>query len=132
EAGERALALQQQLQVALGSKLRERDPEQFRDAVAAMAQQAGAESIYVDAQVLNQLPREVLERLSGVSEQMADALAANAPAELKIADVLTVAPGTGLEQVLAQNMRATPDALTALEATQAGDHAQQLLAKGPQ
>lgn len=132
EAGERAAGLQQQLQVALQSKLRERDPEQFRDAVAEMARQAGAESIYVDAQVLNQLPREVLEQLSGVQAQLADALATNAPVELRIADVLTVAPGTGLEQVVAQNMRATPDALTATEAAQAGEQAQQLLAQEAQ
>lgn len=132
EAGERAAMLQEQLQVALQSKLRERDPAQFREAVAAMAQQAGAESIYVDAQVLNQLPREVLEQFPGVTEQMADALATNAPLELKIADVLTVAPGTGLEQVLAQNMRATPEALTAAEAAQAGEQAQQMLAQEAQ
>lgn len=66
------------------------------------------------------------------SSQVPDALATNTPVELKIADVLTVAPGTGVEQVLAQNMRATPDALTSLEAAEAGQQAQQMIAQEAQ
>lgn len=132
DAGQQAVLFEQQLQAAMQSKLRERDPEQFREAVAAMTQATGNDTIYVDAAVLNQMPREVLAQLTGVEEQLADALATNGVVELKLADVLTVAPGTGLEQVLAQNMRAAPDALTAAEATQAGQEAQQLLAQQAQ
>ena len=127
EAGQQALAVQKLLEMSAQSKLRERDPAQFRDAVAEMARQAGTESVFIDAAVLNQLPPEVQQQLPGLAEQLADALAANSTVELKLADVLAVAPGTGAEQTLVDNIRMTPDALTAAEATAAGQEAQTLL-----
>ncbi|AOS80267.1 hypothetical protein Q5W_15460 [Hydrogenophaga sp. PBC] len=127
EAGQQALAVQQLLEMSAQSRLRERDPAQFREAVAEMARQAGTESVFVDAAVLNQLPPEIQQQLPGLAEQLADALAANSTVELKLADVLAVAPGSGVEQTLVDNIRMAPDALTAAEATAAGQEAQTLL-----
>ncbi|MBT9467220.1 hypothetical protein [Hydrogenophaga sp.] len=127
DAGQQALAMQQLLQSATQSKLRERDPAQFRDTMAEMARQAGTESVYVDAAVLNQMPPEVLQQMPGLAEQLADALAANSTVELKLADVLTVMPGSGLEQTLIDNLRMSPDAMTSAEAKTAGQEAQSLL-----
>lgn len=127
EAGQQALNLQQLLEMASQSKLRERDPAQFRAALTEMAQQAGTESVFVDAAVLNQLPPEVQQQIPGLAEQLADALAANSTVELSLADVLTVVPGSGAEQTLVDNIRMTADALSPAEAKVAGEEAQALL-----
>lgn len=127
EAGQQAIAMQQLLATAAQSKLRERDPAQFRETMAEMARQAGTESVYIDAAVLNQMPPEVLQQVPGLAEQLADALATNSAVEVKLADVLTAVPGTGLEQAVVNNVRMSPDALTATEAQAAAQEAQGLI-----
>lgn len=127
DVGQQALALQQLMQSAAQSKLRERDPVQFREAITEMSRDAGTETVYVDAAVLNQMPAELLQQLPGVSEQLADALAANSTVALKLADVMTVVPGTGLEQTLIDNLRMTPDALSPADARTAGQEADGLV-----
>jgi hypothetical protein len=121
---------------AAPSALRERNPEQFRTVVQAMADNAeGAPSeIYIDAEVLNQLAPEVLAQLpQSVRDQIPDALAANDVVSIPTGDVLTIAPGTPLEQVLVENGRVgDPRAMTQVEANQAAEKAQEFLAQEAQ
>jgi GNAT superfamily N-acetyltransferase len=130
-AGRAAEMLQEQLKLALDSKLRERDPEQFRAVLQQMA--AGAEgapqSVFVDAEKLNQLPPEVLGTLpEDVLAQMADALTSNGTVEIPIGAALAVAPGTPLEQTLVEHGRVgDPAATTQFEAKEAGKKAGEYL-----
>jgi GNAT superfamily N-acetyltransferase len=123
-AGLTAQALEQALKAAEASKLRERSPEQFRALMAEMAEDG---SVYVDAEVLNQMPAELLQRMEGVAEALPEALLANAPVAVKLADVLTVTPGTPQAEVFMQNARSAPDAPSLVEAEEAGKQAQQFL-----
>ncbi len=113
---------QEQLQDAGASLLRERSPEQFRKLVqTAVDENPGTQSeIFVDGGVLNQLPAELLAQLpDSVREQIADAVESNGTVSIPMADVLTIAPGTPLEQVLNDNARLQPDALSRVEVQQA-------------
>jgi hypothetical protein len=123
-AGLTAQALEQALRAAEASKLRERSPEQFRALMTEMAEDG---SVYVDAEVLNQMPPELLQRMEGVAEALPEALLANAPVAVKLADVLTVTPGTPQAEVFMQNARSAPDAPSLVEAEEAGKQAQQFL-----
>ena len=137
-ANERARADAEKLQAAMAaateSKLRQRNPETFRELVDNMAQGAdGApQTVFIDAQVLNQavqsIPAEELaQAFPGLQEQISEALAANSTVEVPVADVLTVAPGTPLEHVFLQNARMAPDALSLAEVQQSGEQAQQFI-----
>lgn len=118
-------ALTEALTIASDSKLRERSPEQFRQALAEMGNDA---SIYVDGEVLNQLPAEIRSQLpAAVQEKIAEAAAIGDVVAVPVADVLTVAPGTPLEQVFAQNAKTSPDAMSQAEATKASEQAQEFI-----
>jgi hypothetical protein len=123
-AGLTAQALEQAMQGAEASRLRERNPEAFRDVMAQMSQDG---SIYIDAEVLNQMPPELLQQMQGVIEALPDALAANSSVEVKLADALTVLPGTPQAEVFMQNARSAPDAPSLVEAEAAGAQAQAFL-----
>lgn len=113
------------LDAATQSALRERSPEQFRQLLAQMAPD---EQVYVDGEVLAQLPTEVLNQLPAtVVEQVAQAAAIGDVVGIPVADALTVAPGTELEQALVDHGRKTPDAMSAVEARQAGEQAEEFL-----
>ncbi len=114
-----AAGLMRAMQAAEASILRTNNPDEFR---AVMEHLAQGGKVYVDAQVLNQLPPEQLQAL-GVAESLPEALAANSSVEVKLSDLLTHAPGTPAAQVLIDNARATPDGLSAIEAQQASDQA---------
>lgn len=124
--------LKQQLATATQSKLRERNPEEFRNLMQRMAEgtEGAPAEVFVDAEVLNQLAPEILQQLpQNVRDQLPDALAANDVVGIPVGDVLTIAPGTELEQMLVDNARVgDPRAMTRTEAQQAGDQAQQYLA----
>ena len=126
EAQQHAQKLQEAMTVAAQSKLRERNPETFRDLAASLTDNT---VVYVDAQVLAQSATELAEALPAVAEQLEDALASNSTVEVSIADILTLAPGTPLEQVFLQNARQAPDALSLADADQAGKQAEQFLAQ---
>ena len=111
--------LQQQMQLAAASMLRQRSPEQFRAHVQRVvdANDGAKQEIYVDAEVLNQLAPEVLAQLPAfVRDQIPGALEANSTVAVPMADVLTVAPGTELEQILNDNARMRPNAPSRVEA----------------
>ena len=127
--------LKNALNLATKSKLRERNPEEFRTLVQKMAERTdGAPTeVFVDAEVLNQLAPEVLAQLPGVAEQMQAALAANDVVSIPVADVLTVAPGTPLEAMLVENARiGDPRSMSQAEAKEAGAKAQEYLAQESQ
>lgn len=123
QAGLAAQALQQAMQGAEASRLRERSPEQFRAVMSEMSQDG---SLYVDAGVLNQMPPEVLAQLPGVVEALQSATA-DTPVEVKLADALTILPGTPQAEVFMQNARTAPDAPSLVEAEAAGQKAQEFL-----
>lgn len=111
--------LQQQMQLAAASTLRARSPEQFRTHIQRVVEaNEGAKSeIYVDGEVLNQLPPEILAQLpESVRQAIPAALETNSTVAIPMADVLTVAPGTELEQILNDNARLRPNAPSRVEA----------------
>ena len=110
----------EQLALASQSMLRQRSPEQFRALVQRIVDENtdAKKEIYVDGQVLNQLPADVLAQLpEAVREQIPEAAATNSVVAIPMADVLTIAPGTPLEQVLNDNARMTPESLSRIEAS---------------
>lgn len=130
EANATAETLQAALQTAAESKLRQRSPEEFRAVLEQMGRDADGTptQIYVDGQVLNQLAPDVRQLLpQAVQEQIQRAAEIGDTVAIPVADVLTVAPGTALEQVLVENARLRPDAMTQAEARAAGDQAAQYL-----
>lgn len=129
EAERSNAALQAAMQTAAASKLRERNPETFKQLIQQMADETdGApSSVFIDAQVLAQSGVNVAEVFPSVAEQMDAALATNGSVEVPIGDVLAAAPGTPLEQLFLQNARATADGLSIAEAKQASDQAGEFL-----
>jgi len=124
-AGMAGQALQRAFELAGQSALRERSPEQFR---ALMGQMSGDAKVYVDGEVLNQLPPEALAVLpASVRDRIAVAAATGDTVEINVADALTVAPGTPLAEALTQHARTSPDAPSAFEAQTAGEQAQVFL-----
>ncbi len=110
---------QQQLQLAAASMLRARSPEQFREHIQRVvdANDGAKKEIYVDAEVLSQLPAELLAQLpESVREALPSALEANSTVAIPMADVLTVAPGTELGQILNDHARMRPNAPSRAEA----------------
>lgn len=107
--------LQSLFALASQSKLRERNPETFGELVAEMSDNA---QVYLDAEVLNQLPREVVAQLTGVDTQIADAPGGDTPIAVNVADLMKVLPGTGLEQMITENVRKEPDSMTMSEVLQ--------------
>jgi hypothetical protein len=84
------------------------------------------QEIYVDAEVLNQLPPELLAQLpESVREALPGALETNSTVAIPMADVLTVAPGTELEQILNDNARMRPNAASRVEAQLTEQYLQQ-------
>lgn len=127
EAERTSDGLQTALQAAAASKLRERNPETFKQLVQAMSEDAGGEpsSVFIDAQTLAQTGVNVAEVFPSAAEQLDAALAANGSVEVSMAEVLTAVPGTPLEQVFLQNARGTADGLSLAEAQQAFAQADQ-------
>lgn len=120
--------LESQMQLAAASMLRQRSPEQFRAHVQNVvdANEGAKKEIYVDAEVLNQLPQELLAQLpESVREALPAALETNSTVAIPMADVLTVAPGTELEQILNDNARMRPNAASRVEAQLTEQYLQQ-------
>jgi hypothetical protein len=121
--------LEAALQTAAQSKLRERNPETFKQLVQQMAEETdGAPtSVFIDAQVLAQAGVNVAEMFPSAADQMDAALASNGMVQIDLGDVLTAVPGTPLEQVFLQNARTSETALSMVEAKQASEQAGEFL-----
>lgn len=120
--------LQEQMQLASASALRQRSPEVFRAHIQRVVDSSDSakKEIFVDGQVLNQLPAELLAQLpESVREAIPAALETNSSVAIPMADVLTVAPGTDLEQILNDNARITPNAASRVEAKLTEQYLQQ-------
>ena len=106
KAQDGANALQRAFDIVAKSKTQERSPETIAEFVADVAPD---QSLYVDAQVLNQsarkMPPEEFTRLfPKTAEQMAEALVTHSDVEMPLSEVLAAA-GTDLESVLVENAR---------------------------
>ena len=116
--------LQAQMQAAAQAKLRERNPDEFRELMSHMSDR----SVYVDGDVLNQLAPEVRALLpQAVQEQIDIAAGTGDAVEIPVADVLTVAPGTPLEQMFVEHARTDPFAMSQAESKAAGEKAGEYL-----
>lgn len=127
EAERDSTSIQGAMQAAATSKLRERNPETFKQLVQQMADESdGApSSLFIDAQTLAQSGVNVAEVFPSAAEQMDAALASGGSVEVAIGEVLTAVPGTPLEQLFLQNARSTADGLSLAEAQQAFEQADQ-------
>jgi len=120
--------LKQLLSTSLNAKLRERNPDEFRRLVQAMADgtEGAPTEVFVDAEQLAGLAPEVFNQLpQSVQDQMQEALASGDTVAIPIGDVLTLAPGTPLEQIITEHGRiGDPMAMSQFEAKAAGERAQ--------
>lgn len=130
-AEQHAQRLQEQMAAAMQATLREQSPEEFRSLVQSMAEGTnGAPSeVYIDAGVLNQLAPELLAQMpASVQEQLAAQVTEDTLISVPVGDVLTVAPGTPLEQFFIENARvAGPNSMSLAEAKDASAKAQEFL-----
>jgi hypothetical protein len=115
---------------ASNSKLRERDPQGFAQAVQKMADKAGAPEVYIEAQALAQIIDKAGEQASLIApqlasalEQLPEAIAAGGDVRLPVGALVAAVSGTSIEQDILDNMRANPDALSVVQAKEisAGD-----------
>lgn len=97
-------------QLAAQSKTRERSPEKFQEAVEQLVPDAGLRRVYVDGEVLAQLPPEQLQQLPAeVVAAVPAAVQAGTTVQVPLAAALALA-NTPVGEVLHQNARAAPDA----------------------
>lgn len=129
EAERTGTNLQTAMQAAAASKLRERNPETFKQLVQQMADESegATASVFIDAQTLAQSGVNVAELFPSTAGQLEQALATNGSVEVAISEVLAVAPGTPLEQLFLQNARSSADGLSLAEAEQAASQAEQFI-----
>ncbi len=122
--------LAEALKTAGTAALRERSPEQFR---ALMQSMTDGSTIHIDGEVLNQLPLELLQQLpEQVWSEISTAAATGNTVEIAVADLLTIAPGTPLEQVVVENAKVDPFALSQAEAKQVGPEFERVTARAQQ
>ena len=105
--------LAEALKLAGSAKARNLAPAEFREVMQSAAQ---GKAVYVDGEVLAQMPEQVLGALpETVRENIAVAAETGAAVKLDVADVLTVAPGTPLEDAVIKFGRTAPDAFSRAE-----------------
>lgn len=105
--------LTEAMKLAGSAKARELAPAEFRE---IMHQAAQGKVVYLDGEVLAQMPQQVLAQLPEQTRQeIGVAAETGAAVKLDVADVLTIAPGTPLEEAVARFGRSSPDAFTRAE-----------------
>ena len=136
EAGRDAEVLQALSALAAQAKLRERNPEEFRTMLQDMVDDAdGAPTeVRFDARTLvgengtgGLLNQEELAQLPGIAAQLQEALTTGGEVVVPVADLLTVAPGTPLEQKLLEHARIGQNELSQFEAKEAAAQAETYL-----
>lgn len=132
----RAQQLAQMFDTAAASKLRERNADTFQEFAQSIADgiDGAPKSVFVDAatlaDVFNQAgitEEQFVEMLPTGAQQMQSALASGGVVELPIGELMARVAGTGLEKQLLPHLRVEPDALSQIEAQQAGEVAQEFL-----
>lgn len=124
QAGEENAAVVGELAAgATASKLRQRDPEAFKQYVAALADGSPVQDVYVEAQVFAQALQqagvdlvELTQVMPGVRAELDAALAANGDVRVPIEDFATHLVGTDLGNALMPHLRADPSAMSQAEA----------------
>lgn len=129
-------ALDEIMQTAAGTKLRELDQDMYKTFVQAAADgtEGAPKSVFVDgATMLETLQQagvtdqELDQLLPSVRAQLEDAAQMNAPVEIPIGELVSGLPGHALEQALKPHLRLTADGMSRDEAEQAQSQAQQFL-----
>ncbi len=118
-----------------GSKTRERMPETYRDFVETVTRDGPIENVYVPAQVLNDYfqsvgvdPTAVIGTLEGVTQDDFDvALATGGDLRIPTATYAARLAGSDADAVLIPNMRFNPLDMTAIEAREFNEKAQEAL-----
>lgn len=137
QAQERALAdaagLEQLLAAAAESQTRVRAPESFSQLVQDSAVRSGSiAEVYFDArpfvEVLEQsglTPEQIEQLLPVTANTLSEAVVSNGTVAVPIGELTTAFAGTGVEQVLLQHARTTPESQSVADSEQA----QELLAQ---
>lgn len=106
-------------QVAAQSKLRERDPEAFKDFVSQASENSDIPAVYIDASKFNDVLNQsgvnndqLRQVLPDVADQMHEALQTNGTVRIPTEDYLTHIAGGPLEQSMLPEMRITPGGKT--------------------
>lgn len=141
EADASVQKMQQLLDLASGSKLMQRDPQSLGAFIqdAADSDNGIPSALYVDANTLvetlqqsGMTMEQFAQAVPSVSAQLADALATGDTIELPIGELTANLASTGIEGVLLQHLRTSPDALSQAEAKLATEQARKELAQQAQ
>lgn len=120
---------------AQSSVLRERMPEKFREYIAAATVDGPVESVYVPAQDFVEYfqsqgidPFDLTDELEGVSrDDLSAALAGGGDLRIPTATYASALAGSDADPFLMENMRFSPDAMTAREAAEFNEQAADVL-----
>jgi hypothetical protein len=120
ENGERVQALGQ---LAMASKLRERDPQAFNQFVQGITENGPLEHVYIDAKTLDDAlaqsgvpPEEFLARLPEVAKQMHEAVQTQGDVQIPVADYATHIAGGPLDAAITPHLKTDPEGKTIAEA----------------
>jgi hypothetical protein len=124
-ANRTAKVLTDVLKAAEGTKLRERSPEAFSEAVQEMAEQQtdAPTEVFIDAKALietlaqsGMTPEQIEAALPSAASQLAEASTAGGDVAVPVGEFTALAAGSGLEQALVEHVRLSPEALSQADA----------------
>jgi hypothetical protein len=120
EAGQRLQALGE---LATASKLRERDPQAFKQFVQGVTENGPLENVYIDAKTLDNAlaqsgvkPEDFQARLPEVAKQMHEATQTQGDVQIPVADYMTHIAGGPLDAALMPHLKTDPEGKTVAEA----------------
>lgn len=111
------------LNLAAKSKTLVRDRGTFHSTLEEISD---GEEVFLDAEVLNQLPPEIIQQLSGVTEELQQSGIYDA-IPVKVTDLVTALAGTPQAETVLMNVRKSPDSPNATEAQDVNARMQELL-----
>lgn len=119
-------ALKEALRIAGQSKLLERNPEAFREALDAMA---GDAEVRFDARTLleQSSPDALVKALPSLADQLAEAQASGGEVRVPVSEFIAGVVGTPLEQSLREHARLGENEMSQAEAKDAASKAEQFL-----
>lgn len=123
-----AAAVQQVSDISTASKLREHDPEAFRDYVARMAEDGPIENVYIDGQTFaDALHQSAVDpdQVPGLNDRLAEATLTGGDVQIPIADYATHIAGTDLDKAIQPELKAEEGGMTFSEGQKYFDTAQQ-------
>lgn len=118
--------------VAKNSTLRQRSPEYFQKYTDQLAQEAGADSVYIDGQAFFQTledagidPAKVAEQVPSIGEQMDSVSRSGGDFHIPLSEYMAKMAGTEYGQPLVEHARFNPEDMSAAEARQWGQQAEE-------